>query len=187
MLLHLSSRILYFAASTVNKVTKSCFKFSENSLWPFASADNTRRRIFQYIRHINPARQGTNSTRKLARPPISKYITSENRPLYSYNIFITPKQPPTAAINHILTSTLPTLPELAPCFAATTVVVAPAVEMALKQLAVPQEYPAKQQFPPRVAAQLLHPVAQVPVANVVAEGVKGTAIVRPLLTIVVLA
>lgn len=50
---------------------------------------------------------------------------------------------------------------------------------ALVQLSSPQDHPLGQQLPPSVAAQLYHPVAQVPEAVVVAAPVKGTTIVTP--------
>ncbi len=62
------------------------------------------------------------------------------------------------------------------------VVVAPGDE----QLAVPQSHPLGQQSPPRVASQVVQPVAQFPVGLfAVAAGPTGTTIVTPLLMIVV--
>lgn len=54
------------------------------------------------------------------------------------------------------------------------------------QLAVPHCHPLGQQFPPRLAAQLDHPEAQLPdgVERVAADPI-GTTIVTPLLTSVV--
>jgi hypothetical protein len=54
------------------------------------------------------------------------------------------------------------------------------------QLAVPHCHPLRQQFPPREAAQLDQPEAQLPEGvERVAAGPTGTTIVTPLLTIVV--
>lgn len=62
-----------------------------------------------------------------------------------------------------------------------TPAVATAVPVAA-QLAVPQLYPLGQQLPPRLAAQLYHPVAHVPVLRLVPVVVRGTMMVRPLET-----
>jgi hypothetical protein len=54
------------------------------------------------------------------------------------------------------------------------------------QLAAPHSHPLRQQFPPKLAAQLDQPVAQLPVGEAsVAAGPKGTTIVSLPLTIVV--
>lgn len=68
-----------------------------------------------------------------------------------------------------------------PSFASVCVLVGPA----LVQLSGPQDHPLGQQLPPSVAAQLYHPVAQVPDAVVVAAPVNGTTIVTPELMSVV--
>src|SRR5256885_6398637 len=78
------------------------------------------------------------------------------------------------------------LPELAPpsnasSFGSVLVEVAPT----LVQLSVPQLQPLGQQFPPKLTAQLVQPVAQLAEALVVAAPVNGTTIVTPELTIVV--
>lgn len=54
------------------------------------------------------------------------------------------------------------------------------------QLTLPHAYPLGQQFPPSLTAQLVQPVAHAPVGLAeVAAGPTGTAIVRPLLMMVV--
>jgi hypothetical protein len=54
------------------------------------------------------------------------------------------------------------------------------------QLAVPHCHPLRQQFPPKLAAQLAQPEGQLPVAVArVAAGPTGTTSVTPLLTSVV--
>jgi hypothetical protein len=53
------------------------------------------------------------------------------------------------------------------------------------QLSGPQVQPEGQQAPPMVAGQLYHPVAQVPLAVVVAAPVRGTTMVTPELSSVV--
>lgn len=70
-----------------------------------------------------------------------------------------------------------------------TVLVAPTLE----QLSEPHAKPVGQQFPPKLAAQELQPLAQLPpvpalsLAVVVAEPVRGTTMVSPALMSVVLA
>ena len=61
-----------------------------------------------------------------------------------------------------------------------------AVAWIKEQLAVPQAYPEGQQFPPKVAAHVDHPEAQLPVGfAVLAAPPSGTTIVTPELMIVV--
>jgi hypothetical protein len=73
-------------------------------------------------------------------------------------------------------------PKLGLPFCKYAVVVAPGDE----QLAVPQSHPLGQQFPPRVASQVVQPVAQLPVGLfTVAASPTGTTTVTPLLMIVV--
>lgn len=52
------------------------------------------------------------------------------------------------------------------------------------QLSVPQSHPLGQQLPPRLAAQLDQPFAQLPVQPQVAAPTSGTTSVMPELTIV---
>jgi hypothetical protein len=59
------------------------------------------------------------------------------------------------------------------------------VAVILVQLSEPQLHPLGQQSPPRLTAQLVHPVAQLAEAVVVAAPVNATTIVTPELTIVV--
>lgn len=68
------------------------------------------------------------------------------------------------------------------CFCTTLV----CVGFASEQLAVPHSYPLGQQFPPTLAAQLIHPLAHTPVGLAdVAALPTGTTIVAPALMIVV--
>jgi hypothetical protein len=69
---------------------------------------------------------------------------------------------------------------------ASLVEIAVVVASTKEQLAVPHAYPERQQFPPRLAAQVDHPEAQVPVGfAVVAAAPIGTTMVSPELTMVV--
>ena len=84
------------------------------------------------------------------------------------------------AIIFLLTCSRPSAP--AASLGDTTVVVASTKE----QLAVPHAYPGGQQFPPKLASQVDHPEAQLPVGLAVVDAAPtGTTTVTPELTIVV--
>jgi len=89
-------------------------------------------------------------------------------PKHPVSIIISPEPPILIALPPLITS---------PSFATTFVWVELAPVDGVEQLAVPQVQPLGQHAPPRLAAHVDQPFAQLPLAVIVALGTSGTTIV----------